>query len=220
MPDFKEDERKLITWYKNELSKLNVNIHMNTFVDRSMIENLKPDEIVLATGAKERILSIPGTDSKNMVTACEVLMDDSLVGNDVTIVGAGLVGCEVALWLNEKGKKVTIVECMDGPMESVYISYANKQMLLDMLELKNIPIKLGTSLQSMEDGQAVLIRKDFCKEAVKTDTIVLAVGYCSDTDLYRQIFDLPIRKHVIGDAREVQNIQYAIWDGYEIARTI
>lgn len=55
---------------------------------------------------------------------------------------------------------------------------------------------------------------------VAADSAILAVGYSSQKDLYEEIrYDVP-EVHLLGDARQVQNIMYAIWDAYEVARSI
>ena len=182
IPDFKEDERLLIRWYEQELNKLGVELNLGVSVDRKTIEKLSPDELVLATGSREKMIPVEGSDAKNMVTACQVLLDPTLAGDKVTIVGGGLVGCEVALWLANQGRTVTLVEFMDDLMGSIYVSYANKQMLLDMLKLKNVRILTGSCAKRYENGEASLLCKDEMV-CIPCDTLVMAVGYTPERSL-------------------------------------
>ena len=47
-----------------------------------------------------------------------------------------------------------------------------------------------------------------------------AIGYSSQKDLYNEVrFDIS-NARLIGDANKVQNIMYAIWNAYEVARNI
>jgi 2-enoate reductase len=50
--------------------------------------------------------------------------------------------------------------------------------------------------------------------------VALAVGYGSDQSLYEALKYEIESLHVIGDARKVQNIMYAIWDAFEVASTL
>ena len=54
-------------------------------------------------------------------------------GEDVVVVGGGLIGCETALWLRQQGKNVTIVEALpeilDGGED---MCFANYDMLKDL----------------------------------------------------------------------------------------
>ncbi len=58
--DCKGKDRDLIAWYKRQLSKTDVAVHLNTEV--KSLEDLDAEEIVLATGSKPRALPIPGRD--------------------------------------------------------------------------------------------------------------------------------------------------------------
>ena len=50
VPDFKLDDRRLLKWYENELNELNVTVLMNTEVTEELINNEKPDAVIIATG--------------------------------------------------------------------------------------------------------------------------------------------------------------------------
>ena len=58
------------------------------------------------------------------------------------------------------------------------------------------------------------------EEVVTANSVILAVGYNSQKDLYEKIrYEVP-SVHLLGDAKQVQNIMYAIWDAYEVAKNI
>jgi len=52
---------------------------------------------------------------------------------------------------------------------------------------------------------------------IPADTNVSAVGYTAAQEFWQAVQDSPLPKHIIGDARRVSNIMYAIWDAYEVA---
>ena len=57
-------------------------------------------------------------------------------------------------------------------------------------------------------------------ESIQAETVISAVGYLPEKELYNKIKDRHAKVHLIGDAGKVRNIQNAIWDGYEVGRTI
>lgn len=57
-------------------------------------------------------------------------------------------------------------------------------------------------------------------KAIAADTVILAVGYASENALYKKLRDTGLTVHLLGDARQVSNIMYAIWDAYEVASTL
>jgi len=218
VPDFKEDDRALAKWYTNELKDLNVAVHYSTTVTKDKLKEIKADEVILATGSIPRTLNIG--NAKNVYTAEEVLLGEKDPGESIIIIGAGLVGCETALWLVDQGKKVTIVELQDGILKvGGPLCHANEDMLKDLVKFKNIDVRLNTSIASAADSGFVLKSGDK-EEILKADSAIVCIGYVSEKSLYNDVkFEIP-KVHLIGDASQVKNIMYAIWDAYEVARNI
>lgn len=216
VPTFKSDDRRLIKWYEKKLQDGNVEMMLNTEVNKDMLIDSNADTVVIATGSNPIKLNF---DNPNVYTADEILLGKD-PGNKVLILGAGLVGCETGLWLAQNGKDVTIVEMLPeilgGPHNMPFMNY---DMLKDLLNYHNVDIKLSTTMKSFKDGVAVLETSDG-EFNLSADGVITAVGYRSDNKLYEDIkFDVE-NLHLIGDARRVKNIMYAIWDAYEIARNI
>ena len=55
---------------------------------------------------------------------------------------------------------------------------------------------------------------------MKAESAILAVGYDSERRLYDEVRNKVPEAYLFGDARRVQNIMYAIWDAYEVARSL
>lgn len=217
-PDFKEDDIALATWYSNTLKNLNVEVNLNTEVKKEDILNLNADEVIIATGSTPKVFSL-GDDSK-VYTASDVLIGKEDCGDATVIVGGGLVGCELALDLVKKGKKVTIVEALNkilavnGPLCS-----ANSEMLEKLIPFNNIAVKVNSKVKSYNNG-VLEIETENGVETIKCDSVILAIGYKEEKSLYNELeFEVP-NIHLLGDARKVSNIMYAIWDAYEVANHI
>jgi pyruvate/2-oxoglutarate dehydrogenase complex dihydrolipoamide dehydrogenase (E3) component len=91
-----------------------VEIRLNTPATPALARELKPDAIVAAFGARPVKPGIPGIDGTNVRSAEEVYMDPDQAGKSVVILGAGLVGVELGIYLGMLGRKVTVVEMLDG----------------------------------------------------------------------------------------------------------
>ncbi|MTK10735.1 MAG: NAD(P)-binding protein [Clostridiaceae bacterium] len=218
VPDFKEDDIALANWYTNELKDLNVEVRYNTEVTKEMVKDFNADEVIVATGSKPRKLTIQGSDK--VYTAEEVLLGKKDAGNSTIIIGGGLVGCETALWLVDQGKKVTLVELQEGILKvGGPICHANEDMLKDLVKFKKIDLKVNTSVTSAsEDG--FILKSGDKEEVIAADSAIIAIGYISEKSLYDEIkFEIP-NVHLLGDANQVSNIMYAIWNAYEVARNI
>ena len=66
----------------------------------------------MATGARPQTIEVSGVDRDHVVNAWDVLAGNVQTGKKVAVIGGGLVGCEVADFLAEKGHEVTIIEML------------------------------------------------------------------------------------------------------------
>ncbi|NIR67427.1 MAG: FAD-dependent oxidoreductase, partial [candidate division Zixibacteria bacterium] len=75
-----------------------------------LIKESQPDVAVIAIGGMPIMPEISGVTKSNVVTAQDVLFGKVTVGQNVVVIGGGMVGCETAYYLAERGSKVTIIE--------------------------------------------------------------------------------------------------------------
>ncbi len=217
-PSFKEDDIALAKWYTRQMELLGVEVHMNTEVTKEMVLSGGYDTVIVATGSTPKVFSL-GDDDK-VYTAADVLTGAKDPGDTTVIVGGGLVGLELALDLAEKGKKVTVVEAMDkllavnGPICS-----ANKEMLLELVPFKGVDVVCGARVKGYTDGK-LSYEKDGESHSIAADSVILAVGYREEKSLYEELqYEIP-DIYLLGDAKNVSNIMYAIWDAFEVANHI
>ena len=124
------------------------------------------------------------------------------------------------MWLKDMGKDVTIVEMMDDILQvGGPLCHANHDMLKDLVAFKKINVKCGSKIVKVTEEGFVLEGKDG-EEVIPAESAIVAIGYNSEKSLYDKIKFLHPNVRVIGDANKVQNIMYAIWDAYEVARNI
>ncbi len=217
-PDFKEDDIALATWYTNELKRLGVEVHMNTIITAKDVLEGDYDTVIMATGSTPKVFSLG--DDEHVYTAAQVLMKEKDCGDTTVVVGGGLVGCETALWLAKAGKKVTIVEALDKIMKvNGPICHSNKDMLELLLPFHNVEIMTSAKVKSYENG-TLSVETTEGMQALACDSVILSVGYNEENSLYHEVeFEVP-EIYLLGDAKKVANIMYAIWDAFEVANHI
>jgi 2-enoate reductase len=221
VPDFKDDEKRLLQWYQNEMKSLNINIKFNTEVTPDMVKTENPDAVIIATGSNPVTLNVPGINMGNVVGAGDLLLGKKIVGDSVAVVGAGLVGCEMALWLAKQHKKVTLIEALSNILSAGRpVPHPNKIMLIDLLEFYGVDIITDTCLLEVREGSIVTISKGFEKKTMNVDSVVIAVGYKPNNTLYNSLIKEMPEVYSIGDSREAANYMNAIWDAYDVARNI
>ncbi len=220
VPSFKEDDRALVRWYVHMLEQLKVEVHLNTELTKEKLQAMDYDALVFATGAVAK--TFPLGDAKPVITAKDALRDSSLVGDSAVVVGGGMVGCELALWLRQDlGKTVTVVESLEKLLAvNAPICSANSEMLVRLIPFSGCRVLTDTSaVTTTATGLRVKNSKTGEEREVAADTVILAVGFRSDTALYDEMQDEP-EIYAIGDCRQFRNVHQAVWDAYEVANHI
>ena len=210
-PEFKENDKRLINWYRKQMKDLNIEIKFNTEV--TDISSLNADEIIIATGSVEKRLNIPGFDKT--VEAIEYLNNVKPVGETVLVMGGGLTGCEVAYDLYLKGKKPIIVEMKNDLMAVQGICLANSSYLRDYFAWKKVPVYLESTVQEIKDGLVVIKGKDGALTEVKVNSVINAIGYNSNP-----IAQEGKNVHIVGDAYKVGNLRTVIWRAWDVVKEI
>lgn len=218
IPDFKVDDHRLIVYYETQMRKLGVDVRLNTFADKEMIAGLKPDILLLAEGSVPIVPDLPGIEKAAL--AQDILLGKVETKDNVTIVGGGLVGCELALHLVKNGKKVTIVEGLKDILSTgSEMAPPNEAMLRELLAFHKVEVKTESRLAEVTDDGLVITTADG-QEHIKTDQTILAIGYKAKSPLFDELqLEYP-QVYKLGDSRQVSNILHAVWDGYEVARNL
>ena len=125
------------------IARSNIELRLNTEVTPAYAARLQPDAIIAAVGSVPITPSIPGIDSDNVHQAIEVFNNPALAKGKTLILGAGLVGTELAIYLaGLSGCDVELVEML-GDISSGGNS-CHKRAIDDMIEQKGIPIHFNT----------------------------------------------------------------------------
>ena len=233
--DFKDDDRRLLKWYEKQMTDTGVNVKLNTEFTPADKEGY--DEVIVATGAKERKLDTEGFDQPNVRYAIDVLENQNIQDQNVVVVGGGLTGCELAYDLARKNKKVTVVEALPTIMNVEGLAAANYNCLRDLMDYYKVDILTNSRVVKYEDGKAYVETTTYNQPNIKdraismslqgvqrrvkpidADTVVVSVGYTSDRSLYEALKGENV--HLLGDADHPSNLMYCIWSAYELCLKI
>ena len=218
VPDFKQDYRRLINFLSTQIKKLDVTIELAKEATAELILEMKPDVVFIATGSTSIVPEIPGVGKKMVVIAVDLLLGKQEAGKSVVVVGGGLIGCETALYLAQKGKKLTIIEMLDGVMLDMYS--ANRMHLLKLLADADVNILTETKCLEIRDNGITIADKYGKRSTLEADTVVLAVGLKSNEGLLEALKDKIPEVYAIGDCVEPRKVINAIWEGFRTARLV
>ena len=207
-PSFKEKDRDLIKWYIRELAKYPVTVKLNTEIKD--VKSLDADEVIIATGSTPNVIPVKGVKEYG-IEACDFLLGNKTVGENVVIIGGGLTGCEIAYELYLQGKKPVIVEMQDDLITTKGICLANTSFLRDFFKANKVPVYLETALSEVREDGVTVKNKNGDELVIPADSVIMSTGYrpAPLTKKSRHV-------HVIGDADKVGNLRTVIWQAWDV----
>ncbi|MDO8568589.1 MAG: FAD-dependent oxidoreductase [Dehalococcoidales bacterium] len=213
-PDFKVDLRDLMTNMAYQVKKAGVKVVRKQATSQAIQEG-KFEAVIVANGATPCALRVPGIDKPLVVGALDVL-NGAETGKNVVVIGGGLVGCDVSLFLAEKGKQVTIVEMLDKIAQGTY--YSEQMIVTDNLNKRHVDVRTSTCLDAVTDRGVTVHNSHVTNQEIKADTVVLAVGFRPNKVLCEELQKLPVVEVcAIGDCTGPRRIHNAIHEGFMAA---
>jgi 2,4-dienoyl-CoA reductase-like NADH-dependent reductase (Old Yellow Enzyme family)/thioredoxin reductase len=220
IPEHKKDIRSLVRWLSSQVKKAGVDVVLGKEVTSDLVSEISPDVAIVAVGATMLIPEIPGVNESVAVSALDVLTDKADVGNEVVVAGGGLVGCDVAAFLADKGKKVTIVEALPEIAQNVELFAGSRSTLLVMLGQKGIVSHTDSNIEEITGEGVIVSDKEGAKRTINADTVVLAFGFKPETGLYERLKGKVPELYTIGDSLAPRKIGDAINEGFYRAISI
>ena len=233
-----EDLPAMTRYLERQITNLGVTINLGKEATLSIIEQLKPDAVILATGGIPAVPKIPGIDRRNVVSGGELhrrlktylkFMEPATlrwltkfylpIGKRVVIIGGDIQGCELGEFLTWRGRKVTIVdksETIGKGMVDVL-----QQYLFRWFRKKGVTMISGVKeYVEITDKGLTIINKDGEKQTIAANTIIPALPLTPDTGLYESLKGKVPEVYAIGDCKEPLLIADAISAGMQVARGI
>ncbi len=203
----------LLRYYETQLSKLGLEVKLNTEVTRRLVRQLKEevDAVVLATGST---IDTQRYNGRNVVTAQEVLAGQAYVGAKVVVCGGGKVGLATAEYLARMGKDVSIVEEGNNIASDVISTWRWRH--LSWAQELDITVLVGTKIKEIGDGGLVVVDAAGDETFLPADTVVAAAPRKPRQELAEALEFLCDELHVIGDAAAPRWLHNAIHDGYRL----
>lgn len=210
IPPSKGEIATFLAWQSSQLVKYGVSVHMGTEAEVATIDALNPDVVVVATGARPMALRVPGIDRESVVSAFDVLDGRVQTGENVVVVGGGMVGAETANHLANHGKNVTIVEML--PTIATDEQPSARLHLLHALEERHVVVDTSTAVKEVVDTGILAVNGK--ESLISADTVVLAVGATPVNALVEKLQGKPYRVVTVGDAKAVRKVMAAVTEGF------
>ena len=230
VPPGKQEITQSIKYLAVQAEKAGVKVETGREVTPDLIDEIKPQVVVVASGAEPLIPeNIPGIDKDNVCTAWDVLSGKVIFDTQkplkIVIIGGGSVGCETADYLAEMGenlmlnkKAITIVEMLR--LAALDMPLTVRHRLMERLVSKKVKILASTKVNAITDDGVAITRGENEDTIKNVNHIILALGTCAVDDLSSKIKDKVEEVHLIGDASKPRRALEAIAEGRQIGMKI
>jgi 2,4-dienoyl-CoA reductase (NADPH2) len=238
LKDFEtNDYLALVEYYKTQLAKEGVETYFGVNPGAGITGGMKPDVLILASGAVPGKLEIPGSNRKRVVhgstlhrqlrffmsffspgalqTLTKIWMP---IGKRVVIIGGSIMGCETAEFLIKRGRKVTIVH--DGKTLGDGIPVEDLMRLIPWFDKKGIERYTEAKWEEITADGLVITAKDGGRKTIAADTVLVTLPYLPDTTIGKRFDGEAPEIYVIGSSAEPGLIVNAIASGAKIGREI
>ena len=249
-----EPNLRLLRWLTRQMGELGIDVRLSTPATAEAIQALRPDTVIVATGAAREASNVPGAqlghvvdgdDLRSMLTGSGdykaalaklpttgrlaamagrrlgLLKDPARLasltkrymplGTNVTIIGGGLVGIEMAEFLVERGRKVTVLEA--GPTMATEMAHPRRWRVLHDLRDHGAELITDAMAASITET-SVTYRTEDGEHTVAADSVVIATGLVRDLSVADELRDAGVESVQIGDCTGVGYLEGAISDGF------
>ncbi len=236
---FKKHLEEYLDLQERLISRSSVEVRLGTAVTSKTAEEIGPDVIIAAMGSRPIRPPVPGIDGQNVFGAEEVYYDPDKVGRKVAILGGGLVGLELGVFLAQTEHDVTIIEMLprtcaspDDKETSERFSAFGGMVVGDplvhgiaireyLIAHPEIKMKILTSTKAVEINDAgIVVEGPEGVYTIEADTVVYAAGQKPLSEEAEALGGCAPEFYMLGDCVTPKNIFAATQAAYTIARDI
>jgi 3-phenylpropionate/trans-cinnamate dioxygenase ferredoxin reductase subunit len=150
-------------------------------------ERIGYDKLLLATGGRERRLSVPGSDLDGIyylrtVADCERIAEELRPGRRLVVIGAGFIGAEVAATARGKGLEVGVLEMAPVPLGRV-LGEEMGRICAEIHRDHGVHLYTGEAIERFEGVRRVERVVSSSGRTIDCDFVVVGVGMAPATEL-------------------------------------
>ena len=201
---------------RREMDDAGVTLLLGTEATRELVEERRPDVVIVATGAIPATLPVRGADKQNVVQANDVIRGAVPVGDRVVVIGGRHVGMEVAVALARRGKDLSLVTRRKVGRD---VRKATRLALLELLLEQKVRLYPYFEVVEIRDGGVMAVNEGTLL-FFPADTVVLGVGAAPVTELMETLRPVVPELHAIGDCVEPRDSLAAISQGAAVGRIV
>jgi len=221
--------RNIVDYLGVQMRKLGVDVRVCKEVAPDDVDELKPDVIILATGASLRIPK-DAEDKPGVIDHIEALKNRSRIGQRVVIWGL-MYGAELAISLAQEGKEVTLMgeggERSMANHTSIGRRWWISRKLTDVnavragdvsQRMREIEVLCNTRVQEVGYSTVRIADREGRERVLDYDTMIVSRGREKNDEMFDALQDKATEVYKVGDCDTAANIRGAIFSANDLAR--
>ena len=227
----------LVRYYETQLKKAGVRVQTGKVVDAALIDEQKPEVLIVSLGPTHDALRIPGSDRRDVRTSpalhkqlkfyLKLFSPPMLerltkiwmpIGKRVVVIGGAIHGCELAEFLIKRHRQVTIVHTEDALGEGIPIE--DQLRLFPWFDRKGIPRYTGVKYEDITDAGLTITTPAGEKKTLKADTYIVALPMLPNKAAVGSLSGKVQDTFAIGSCAKAGLIVDAILDGARTANKL
>ena len=234
---FKKPLENYLDLQERRIGKSGIEVRLNTAVTPELAKALRPDVIIAAMGSRPVKPPVKNIDALNVVGAEEVYYDPEKAGHKCVILGGGLVGLELGVFLaGYRGREVDVIEMLPTTLASDKSGGTSERMdavgmaagealvqgVALSVKLKELPnMAVHTSTRAVEVTETGLrVAGPEGEYEIAADTVIYAAGQRPLREDALALRDCAKEFYMLGDCVTPKNIVAATQAAFQLARDI
>ncbi len=215
----KQDLKRYRDYLRTQIKKSSVKVHLHIEADKSYVEALHPDVIIVAVGAEQIVPPLYGVEHAQLALSVYPHLDQ-IKNERIIIIGGGTIGTELAVELAARNNKVAVVDmAKDFALRGHALYRLGLQRQIDKYQSK-ISSYLECTVKEIFEKSVLIKNKKGSEELLQADRIILAVGMKSQKELAYSFYGITPRTYIVGDCNKVARTTEATNEAYFIAANI
>ena len=220
---------ELVRWYRDELTRLQVEVRLNQGLDADGVRGFAADAVIVATGSRPArdgyqrsmpdIERLPGVEEESVLSIDDVLSGTPVPGPRVLLLDESddWKGAGTALYMAERGLRVSFLTKGVLVAKGLIPTKTHKALRkrFKTLEVEEIA---QSALVSWSDGTATLkhlVRGEI--ETIQFNSLILATTNVAEADIQAALAESGIEIHAVGDCVAPRTAAAAIHEGRRLA---
>lgn len=211
----KVDLMRLKDYLIHQVEISGVSVLLDAEVTADLVREGAFDTVIVAAGSTPARPPIPGLDDPAVKHATSVYTDAEAIGPTVTVVGGGLTGCEIALFLAGRGHRVTIVDMLDRLASDA--NFLHREGMMQSFAQAGIVTRTGLTVTRVAKNGVCVKHAHGAEESIPGETVVYALGMHPNTATVKTLMDSCIDVVAVGDCVAARKVRNAMEEGFNAA---